>query len=338
VLVPRNISSAVTIAQVARVAGVSDITVSRVLRDSGPVSALTRRRVLHAVQATGYVYNQLAGALASSRSSLVGVVLPSLSNNVFPEVMAGINAALARSGFQPVVGVTDYDLSVEQELVRAMLAWKPAALILAGLEHTRETTRMLEAAGIRVIEIMDIDQRPIDLAIGLSHRAAGAATARHLAARGYRKFGYVGHDLGRDRRAESRHEGLCGWLAEHGLPQPVDLLADGPSSVRAGSEGLATLLQQSPDRDVVVFSNDDMAVGGVFHCLSAGISLPGQLGIFGFNGLDIGRALPQPLSTIRSNRERIGQLAVEAFLATPKRPEAREVIDTGFEIVQGATA
>jgi LacI family gluconate utilization system Gnt-I transcriptional repressor len=97
-------------------------------------------------------------------------------------------------------------------------------------------------------------------------------------------------------------------------------------------------LQQSPDRDVVVFSNDDMAVGGVFHCLSAGISLPGQLGIFGFNGLDIGRALPQPLSTIRSNRERIGQLAVEAFLATPKRPEAREVIDTGFEIVQGATA
>ena len=336
--VRKNISGGVTLAQVARVAGVSDITVSRVLRNSGPISAETRARVLGAVQATGYVRNRLAGALASSQSNLVGVVLPSLSNNVFPEVMEGINAALARSGFQPVVGVTDYDLAVEQELVQAMLAWKPAALILTGLEHTAETARVLQGAGIRIVEIMDIDEQPIDLAIGLSHLQAGAETARHLIARGYRRFGYVGHDLERDRRAAARLKGLRAHLAEAGLPALVQHLTPGPSSVSAGADGLRHLLATQPDCDVVVFSNDDMAVGGVFHCMSARIVLPAQLGIFGFNGLEIGRALPQPLSTIRSNRQRIGQLAVEAFLDTPQRPEEREIIDTGFDIIVGETA
>ena len=337
-VVRKNISGGVTLAQVARVAGVSDITVSRVLRDSGPISAETRARVLSAVQATGYVRNRLAGALASSRSNLVGVVLPSLSNNVFPEVMEGINAALARSGFQPVVGVTDYDLLVEQELVQAMLAWKPAALILTGLDHTAETARMLQGAGIRIIEIMDIDEEPIDLAIGLSHLQAGAATAHHLITRGYRRFGYVGHDLKRDQRAAARLKGLRTHLAEAGLRDLVQHMTLGSSSVTAGADGLRQLLATQPDCDVVVFSNDDMAVGGVFHCMSARIVLPADLGIFGFNGLEIGRALPQPLSTMRSNRQRIGQLAVEAFLDTPQRPDAREIIDTGFDIIVGETA
>jgi LacI family gluconate utilization system Gnt-I transcriptional repressor len=81
-----------------------------------------------------------------------------------------------------------------------------------------------------------------------------------------------------------------------------------------------------------------MAVGGVFHCLAEGIRLPGQFAIFGFNGLEIGRELPQPLSTLRSNRFLIGQKAIEAVLAAPVRPAERRVIDTGFEISEGATA
>jgi LacI family gluconate utilization system Gnt-I transcriptional repressor len=89
---------------------------------------------------------------------------------------------------------------------------------------------------------------------------------------------------------------------------------------------------------VAVYSNDDMAVGGVFHCMAAGISLPDQLAIFGFNGLDIGRELPQPLSTVRSNRYLIGQKAIESIVRAPERPATKTSIDTGFEIFTGATA
>jgi len=328
----------ITLRDVARVAGVSEITVSRVLRDIGPMRQKTRDKVLDAVQRTGYVQNRLAGTLASASSNLVGVLLPSLSNNVFPEIMAGISAALAQSGFQPVVGVTDYDLTTEEALVRSMLAWKPAAMILTGLDHTRETVRMVERAGIRVVEIMDIDGRPIDVAIGFSHHASGVATARHLLARGYSQFGFVGHDLDRDRRAAARLKGLVDGLAMAGMPPPKTHLHDGPSSVSGGREGLRQLLADNSGLDVVVFANDDLAVGGVYHCMEAGIELRTQLGIFGFNGLDMAQALPQPLSTIRSNRAHIGQSAVEALLMSSAPDIGGRIVDTGFEIVAGETA
>jgi len=335
----RNVrGKAVTLADVARLAEVSEITVSRILRDIGPVAEETRLRVLAAVHATGYVRNQVAGTLASATSNLIGVVIPSLSNIVFADVLRGIDSALEPSGYRPVVGITGYDAAVEEKLVGSLLAWKPAAMIIVGFEHTDVTRRRLDQSGIRVAELMDIDSAPIDLCVGLSHRAAGVATGRHLIGRGYRRFGYVGHDWHTDRRARLRWDGLTQALDEAGLELVAQRLADGPSSTQAGRDGLAALLAEPARPDVVVFSNDDMAVGGVFHCLAAGIAIRRDLALFGFNGLDIGQALPTPLSTVRSNRFRIGQIAVEQLLAQPNRAAVPRTIDTGFEILAGATA
>ncbi len=330
--------SAVTLADVARLADVSEITVSRILRDVGPVAEHTRQRVLAAVHDTGYVRNQVAGTLASATSNLIGVVIPSLSNIVFADVLRGIDAGLEPSGFRPVVGITGYDPLVEEKLVGSLLAWKPAAMIIVGFEHTDMTRRRLEQSGIRVAELMDIDSVPIDLAVGMSHRAAGYAAGRHLIERGYRRFGYIGHDWETDRRALLRWDGLVQALHEAGLAIVGQRLNDGPSSTQAGRDALAALLAGDAHPDVVVFSNDDMAVGGVFHCLAERIVPKRDLALFGFNGLDIGQALPTPLSTIRSNRFGIGKIAVEEILSRPERTASRQTIDTGFEIVEGATA
>lgn len=330
--------AALTLADVARVAHVSEITVSRILRNVGPVSEVTRRRVLEAVDQTGYVRNQVAGTLASAISTLIGVVIPSLSNIVFADVLRGIDAGLEPSGFRPVVGITDYKSKTEEKLVTSLLAWKPAAMIIVGFDHTEITRRRLEQSGIRVVELMDIDSGPIDLAVGMSHRAAGLATGRHLIARGYRRFGYVGHDWTTDRRARLRWEGLVQALDEKSLGIVDQRLYDGPSSTQAGREVLAALLEGSAHPDVVVFSNDDMAVGGVFHCIAEGIVVKRDLALFGFNGLDVGQSLPKPLSTVRSNRFRIGKIAVEQILSRLERAGPPQTIDTGFEIVDGETA
>ncbi len=330
--------SRVTLTEVAELAGVSEITVSRVLRSKGPIAEATRDRVMEAVRAVGYVPNKIAGSLASADSNLFGVVLPSLSNIVFPEVLQGIHAGLARTGIQPVVGVTDYNLETEEALVRSLLAWKPAAMIITGSEHTAATRKMLVESGIRIAELMDIDPVPIDIAVGLSHRQAGYDTGKHLIARGYRRVGYAGLDPRSDIRARLRFEGLVAALSDAGLSLQDKVLADVPSSTLVGSATTARLLAENPNLDVVVYPNDDMAVGGVFHCMGAGISVPENLAIFGFNGLDIGRALPKPLSTVRSNRFRIGQTAVEQILETSIRPDRPTVVNTGYEIFEGATA
>jgi LacI family gluconate utilization system Gnt-I transcriptional repressor len=327
-----------TLTDVARLAGVSEITVSRVVRGKGPIAGETRQRVRQAIETLGYVPNRAAGTLASAASLFIGVILPSMHNIVFPEVLRGIYDGLSGSPYQPLLGVTEYNREKEQEILSSLLAWQPMAIIIAGSDHTDTTRRLLSESGVRVAELMDTEGDPIDLVVGFSHRQAGYDSGRHLLSRGYRRFGYVGHDWDADRRARLRYEGLVAALAESGLALAGEVHADGPSSVRGGTEMLARLLAEAPDIDVVVFVNDDMAVGGYFHCISAGIQVKDGLSLFGFNGLDIGQATPLPLSTVRSDRFRIGRVAAERIVAEPKRPREIEVIDIGYEIMEGATA
>jgi LacI family gluconate utilization system Gnt-I transcriptional repressor len=328
----------VTLADVARAAAVSEITVSRVLRAKGPIAEATRRRVEEAVRAVGYVPNRIAGALASAAADLVGVVVPSLGNIVFPDVLRGIDQAVSAGGLRVVMGVSEYDSQAEAALVRSLLSWRPAALIVTGLEHAPETRAMLGGAGLTVVEIMDIDAPAIDVAIGMSHRRAGESMAAHLLARGYRRFGYVGHDLGRDLRAAKRRQGFADGLAAAGATLAGEVVVAAPSSTAHGRAALAGLLKQAPDVEAVYFSNDDMAVGGYFHCLDAGLAVPERLALAGFNGLEIGQTLPRPLTTTLTRRYDIGRLAGEAVLARLHGEPADAVTDVGFDLIPGATA
>lgn len=331
--------SKVTVKEVAARAQVSESTVSRILRNKGPIAEETRRKVMEAVRTMGYVPNRIAGALASLNSNVIGVVVPSLSNIVFPEVLQGAKHALAdRDEMQAVISISDYDSDREETLIRGLLSWKPAAILTTGFEHTDATRRMLDLAETRVVEMMEIDADPIDVAVGMSHRRAGYETGRYLVSKGYRRFGYVGHDLVMDYRAKLRFERFRDALRDAGLAIAGRAIAGTPSSVAAGKAMTAQLLAGDAPVDVIVYSNDDMAVGGVFHCLGAGVAVPGDVALFGFNGLDIGKALPQPLSTVRSNRFLIGQASVKAILDAPNRPARSSKIDTGFEIFEGATA
>lgn len=330
--------SSPTLADVASLADVSENTVSRVIRDKGYIAPATRKRVHEAIRKLGYVPNRAAGSLASSSSAIIGVILPSMSNIVFPEVLRGIHAGLAGTHYQPMIGVTDYDLKKEELLISSLLAWKPAAIITTGCEHTSAARRMLKNSTVRVGELMDIDHRPIDLAVGLSHREAGRSTARHLVGRGYAKIAYVGHDWNADKRAHARYLGLVEGLREAGLVLSEENRTNGPSSTLAGKAALAELLSRTKKIDAVVFSNDDMAVGGYMHCMAADIAVPETLALFGFNGLEIGQALPKPLSTILSNRFAIGKTAVELLLADPERNKKPQIVDTGFSILEGSTA
>jgi len=322
-----------TLADVAKLARVGESTVSRVLRGHGSFSQRTRERVISAVEQLGYVHNRLAGTLASSGSNLVGVVIPSLANIVFPDVLRGLGPVLDAEGCQPVIGVTDYDLAREEELVRSLLAWRPRAMILSGLEHSEATRAMLKASGVRVAELLDIDGEGIDIVVGFSNRAVGEASARHLIACGYRSIGYVGHDLTRDHRARKRYEGFCATLKSAGVTLAAEERSAPASSVEAGRESLARLLSRTRTLEVVYFSNDDMAIGGYFHALAGGIAVPDQLGLMGYNGLELGQAAPLPLTTVRTPRLLIGESGARAVfsIGTP------QVIDTGFELVPGAT-
>jgi LacI family gluconate utilization system Gnt-I transcriptional repressor len=312
---PRN---PLTLRDVAEACGVSEMTVSRVLRNRGEVSAATRERVLAAARALGYVPNKIAGALASQRVNLVGVIIPSLSNMVFPEVLSGISEVLDDTGLQPVMGVTHYSPAREEAVLYEMLSWRPTGIIIAGIEHSPATRAMLDAAGAPVVEIMDTDGTPVDSVVGISHRKAGRDMAAAILAAGYRRIGFLGTTMPEDHRARKRMEGFEEALAEAGLRLRDREFYSGGSALRKGREMTETILTRSPDLDFLYYSNDMIGAGGLLWCLERGIDVPGRLGLAGFNGIDLLEGLPRRLATMDACRRQIGRLAAE--IVAGKRP------------------
>jgi len=296
-----------TLRDVSEASGVSEMTVSRVLRQSGDVSEKTRLRVLEAAKRLGYVPNKIAGGLASQRVNLVGVIIPSLSNLVFPEVLAGINEVFEATPLQPVVGVSRYEPQHEERVLYEMLSWRPSGLILAGLEHSDASRAMLRAAGIPIVEIMDLDGEPVDSVVGISHRRAGAEMARAIAAAGYRRIGFLGTKMPMDHRARKRFEGFTGALARAGIEVVDHEFYSGGSGLAKGREMTRALLDRVPDLDFLYYSNDMIASGGLLYCLEKGIDVPGTLGLAGFNGIELLDGLPLRPATMDIGRREIGR-------------------------------
>lgn len=285
------------------------MTVSRVLRNRGDVSDATREKVLEAAKALGYVPNKIAGALASQRVNLVAVIIPSLSNLVFPEVLTGISKELEDTGLQPVVGVTNYALEKEETVLYEMLSWRPSGVIIAGLEHTDAARAMLENAGIPIVEIMDVDGKGIDSVVGISHRRAGLKMAEAIVAAGYRRIGFLGTKMPEDHRARKRLEGFKEGLEAAGLSLADQEFYAGGSALLKGREMTEAILKRSPDLDFLYYSNDMIGAGGLLWCLENGIDVPNQIGLAGFNGVDLLEGLPRRLATMDACRREIGQRA-----------------------------
>ena len=319
---------------IAQALGVSEMTVSRAFRRPETVSERTRAKIEEAAAKIGFVPDRLAGALASARSDLVGVVVPSLSSQVFPEVLNGISAGLAETRLRPFVTVTGYDLDEEERLVRDILAWRPSGVIIAGVEHTDATRAMLASAEGAVVEIMDSDGSPVRHAVGIDHAAVGAAMAGAMLASGRRRIGFAGTKMPKDFRAMKRRQGFIDALAAAGTPLACEERYEEGSNVAKGRELMARMLHRCPDLDAAYFSSDLLSAGALFHCLAVGIAVPGQIAIAGFNNLDLLDGLPLRLATTESHRFAIGRRAAEIVVEAPTET-FREVIATS--VLPGAS-
>ena len=328
-----------TLRDVSEVSGVSEMTVSRVLRNRGDVSAATREKVLNATKTLGYVPNKIAGALASQRVNLVAVIIPSLSNMVFPEVMTGISNALDDTPLQPVVGVTNYLPEREEKVLYEMLSWRPSGVIIAGLEQSETARAMLVNSGIPVVQIMDIDGEPIDAMVGISHRRAGRKMAEAILRFGYHNIGFMGTQMPLDHRARKRFEGFTQALGVQGVEIMDQEFYTGGSALAKGREMTAAMMERSPELDFMYYSNDMIGAGGLLHLREQGISVPGQMGLAGFNKVELIDGLPQKLATMDSCRFEIGQMAAKIIASRndPSLEPMSNVIELSPKIAYGDT-
>lgn len=329
---PRSSPGRITLSEIAARVGTSAITVSRALNAPHRVSDELRAHIESVIAEVGYVPNRAARALASARSDSVAVLVPSLSNTVFIETLAGVHDVLHARGYRILIGDTRYSPEEEESLLRAYLEHSPDGVLITGFDQTAATRKLISASRTPVVHMMELEQSAA-FAVGLQQFDAGHAMTTHLLARGYRRIGFIGAQL--DARVLQRLAGYRAALQAAGQAYPAaELLDPTPSSIGLGVQMLDALLRQAPDCDAVFCCNDDLAQGVLFECQRRGIAVPGQLAVAGFNDLAASAWINPRLTTIATPRYEIGHAAAGMLLQLIEGTvPAPAQLDLGFSLV-----
>jgi LacI family transcriptional regulator, gluconate utilization system Gnt-I transcriptional repressor len=314
-----------TLSAVAQRAGVSSITVSRVLRLPELVAPETRTKVEAAMRELGYVPNQIAGALAGARTKSVGVLVPTIANSIFADTVQGLTDELEPLGYAVILAQSRYDAAREDRMLSALLSRRPEAIIMVGSPATEEGARLLRRAGIPVVETWELPPEPIDAVAGFDNYAAGVAVARHLLSQGRKRFAFIGGD---DPRATRRWNGFADTLSQRGAAEPRRLVLERNAS------GSVAALAELPDVDAVFAANDAHAIGFMSGLRTAGLLRDGPasaqpVAVIGLGDLEMGRLIAPSLTTIRVHGDAIGRTAAKLMLSR----EGPRKVDLGFELV-----
>ncbi len=309
----RRGSGRATIHDVARLAGVGSITVSRYLKQNGYVSAELGERITAAVAQLNYVPNLVAGGLASSRGKIVGMVIPNISGPIFAATIQSFSDTLNRHGYQVLLASSYFSAEQEESAVRTFLGWSPAALVVTGRFHSKGTEALLAGAGIPVVETWDYHPRRKPIQVGYSNHEVGAMSARYLLDRGYRRIAYALNSVAGDLSALDRRDGFAAVLEERGL-EPWTYTPTEAAPFDAGRQALEALTRGRRKADAIVFANDNLAAGALLASQRAGMPVPGQCALMGFGDYAFSPLLLPSLTTVRPPGREIGEIAARRIL------------------------
>jgi LacI family gluconate utilization system Gnt-I transcriptional repressor len=326
------------LADIASQVGVGTMTVSRALNKPDLVSPDLRKRILKTASQLGYVHNRVASGLASGGAPLIPVLIPTLHHSVYVPFLDGLCSVLPDAGYEILLSTTEYLVDREEALVTALLGWNPKGLILSGVDHSRNTRKLLQQSRVPVVEVMDLTTSPIDMNVGFSHYEVGRAVAGFLARLGRKHIAYAGMLTEIDFKSVRRITGFQEVLKDYALPHHLIQRTNEPSSIALGRKLLRDLLAAHPKVDAIFFGNDDLAAGAVFECRKQGIRVPDDIAIAGFNDQEIAAEMEPALTSVSTPRFEIGRVSGEKFL----RRFAGETIlsisdDLGFQLVARAS-
>lgn len=324
-----------TLKDVSRVSGVSLITVSRALRHPETVQEATREKVHRAIEEIGYVPNLTARSLVSSRSNMIGLVVPILSSSLFADLAQGVASHLQRENLQMLLGVSQRNVDLEAEAVRTFIGRQADAIIITGFTHSQTCRSLLGSFSGPIVETWNLRNDMIDSVVGYNNYAAAAEMTRYLIGREYREIAVVGGDFENNDQAADRLEGFRATMREAGrFVSPSNIVSvPTPTTMERGREVMLSLMRRKRPPDAVFFHAEIPAHGAVMACLSQGISIPEKVAIAGFGDLSLSSLLPVPLTTIKIRSHEIGERAAQLVVQRLRGTgQESSVIDVGYEL------
>lgn len=326
----------ISLQDIATLAGVTKMTVSRYIRSPKKVSKETGERIAQIMEEINYIPNRAPAMLLNAQSYTIGVLIPSFQNQLFADILAGIESVTSDHNYQTLIANYNYDRESEEESVINLLTYNIDGIILCEKYHTLRTVKFLRSAAIPIIELMDIQGDRLDMEVGFDNRqAAFDMVSTMLEKRQRHKIIYLGSKD--DIRDEQRFRGYCDAMTLRGLT-PLRVNPRAISSIHLGTQLMRDALIAHPDLDGVFCTNDDIAMGALLFCRERDLCVPEQISIAGFHGLEMGRQMIPSLASVITPRFDIGRMAAQMLLSKIKNNDHNHnTVDLGYQIYHGNT-
>ncbi len=322
---------------VARKAGCSPATVSRVLNNNPKVAVSIREKVLQAAMDLSYVPNGSARTLRSTKSRIAGAVIPTLDHAIYAAMMNSLQARLGDKGVSLIINTSSYDIDMEYDQVRQLVERGAESIVLVGAAHRPETIALLEQRKIAYVFTYTTAATQIGAAVGFDNRKAGRMAARYLLDLGHSRIAMLGGITDNNDRAVSRRDGFIAEMREAG----VDALSviESAYRVEGGRAGMRQLMEADKPPTAVFCGSDIVAAGALKYCREQRLSVPGAVSILGFDNLEIGELTTPELTTVDVPAREMGTLAADYLLATPALRQHMRIRELSLRlVVRGSTA
>src|SRR3989440_9518225 len=327
-----------SIKDVAREAGVSTATVSHVINKTRFVSEEVRARVLEAVGRCGYYPNAHARSLASGRTHILGLVVSDISNPFFPELVKSIEAAAFERGYDVMLSNTNYDPERTSNYVRRFIERKLSGVVIMTSELDMALIDELARREVSVV-FLDLGQPGVHMSnLRVNYEAGIEEAIGHLVSLGHAEISFIGGPA-HLRSAARRHEAFCNSMRRH-LPGARAAVHRGDFRLEGGRRAACEMLADREMPTAVVAANDMMALGAMVEFRAAGLSIPRDISVVGFDDIAFAALAEPRLTTVCLPRMELGRRAVEALMMTIEHPDQRgvEINIPTYLVIRGSTA
>lgn len=322
------------LADVARLTGVSQMTVSNCFRRPNKVAPQTRLRVMEAAAKLDYVPNLTAGSLASGRSKVVATIVPTIQNSSFADMIMGLEQELDAFDYHLIVSVAE-SVDREYDAVRALIGRNVDGIVLTGFDRHDSTRQILEQFGISTVETWGLNGPFIDMGVGFSTQRAARDATQLMIDKGLRRIGIAGYETSANHRFRERLAGFTDAMTAADLPHDIVALVPQSLGFAGGKMALAELVAHEPKLEGVFCFTDILAAGVIFDCIRRGWSVPGRISVVGYGDYEIAAELPPGLTTVLSPGNMIGREAARMIIARCSGREVEnKIVDVGYSIVQ----
>jgi len=335
--VKKTMPRRVNIADVARLAGCAPATVSRRLNHPAMVSPSVIKIIDNAIENLGYVRNDSARSLRSSRSRLVGAIIPTLRHSIYAEMLSGLQNTLEKHGFALIHNTSDYNLDEEYRRAHTLVERGVGAIVLVGTRHRAKTFDLLAAHGINCVLSYALHDDLTLTSIGFDNYRAAALAATRLYELGHRHFGMIAGLTAHNDRAQARVDGFVETLLAKGIERRDIILREAPYGIGAGSEAFAALLAERTAMTALFCGSDILAVGAMYECRVRGIAIPDELSIIGFDNLEMSQYVYPPLTTLNVPAYEMGVEAGQYIVHGEAGNSAPKRVELGIDYIERAT-